>query len=543
MKKWESETIEKIIRKKTLGNPKIAKTIFVNDFEEFYNYIFEEECYYPHAPRHAIYKERLQEGKNILLIGHRESIKTQLAVAFVVWCICTKKRHFIIWGAFNKLDAETRIYDIRNIFEENEKIKRIYWKLLHDSELDRWKYKKTTTIKQIHFRNGVFLKASSLTTSTRWRNHKIDGITYRPDLYIGDDVDTNESVANENIIDKNYLRLRGQNRWWLSGNAQIVMLGNIIGEDGIIPRMESEFWTVTNTKRAYFRIPSYIHSEGVCFVDNQPYGKVGQFTRDRFVHTNKEAEEKNQKFREQYGSNKISPFISLEYLKSKDWEWGFNQNQLLIPYLTGDIIIKEHMINYDAVFEFNFLCRRIMGIDPAFSENTQSDSLAICIWTEVRMIEGKEYFIEGEKTLIGKEKELWNVVKTIVHLYQQWNCSLVKIEKNNGGDVLIALLKKEGLAVVWIQTTKDKVTKVRENEWFITNKVHFNREWTKDTVYNLTHFPNVKHDDLTDAFINVITPISTADISEMKNIKETIKKFTKKENWKYVGNNVLSGKF
>ncbi|MDR0608040.1 MAG: hypothetical protein LBG52_07000 [Candidatus Peribacteria bacterium] len=53
-------------------------------------------------------------------------------------------------------------------------------------------------------------------------------------------------------------------------------------------------------------------------MDNQPYGKVGQFTRDRFVHTNKEAEEKNQKFREQYGSNKISPFISLEYLKSKD---------------------------------------------------------------------------------------------------------------------------------------------------------------------------------------------------------------------------------
>ncbi|MDR3169315.1 MAG: hypothetical protein LBU27_06235, partial [Candidatus Peribacteria bacterium] len=200
--------IKNILKKKLLSNPRTARELFDNDFDEFYNYIFSEECYYPHAPRHTTYKQRLQEGKNILLIGHRESIKTQLAVAYVIWCICAKKKHFIIRSAFNKLDAETRIYDIRNVFEENEKIKRIYGKLLHDSELDKGKYKKTANIKQIHFRNGAFLKASSLTTSTRGWNHKINNITHRPDLYVGDDVDTNESVANENIIEKNYLRLR-----------------------------------------------------------------------------------------------------------------------------------------------------------------------------------------------------------------------------------------------------------------------------------------------------------------------------------------------
>jgi phage terminase large subunit-like protein len=85
----------------------------------------------------------------------------------------------------------------------------------------------------------------------------------------------------------------------------------------------------------------------------------------------------------------------------------------------------------------------MMGIDTAFSESTQSDWLAICIGTEMRTENGKEYFVEGEKKLVGKEKELTNVVKTIVSLYHERGCTLVKVEKNNGGDVLISLLKKE----------------------------------------------------------------------------------------------------
>ncbi|GHV29054.1 hypothetical protein FACS1894176_11650 [Bacteroidia bacterium] len=59
--KWNDEQIQKIIRKKALSNTKVARVIFENDFEEFYNYIFSEECYYPHAPRHQTYKERLQD--------------------------------------------------------------------------------------------------------------------------------------------------------------------------------------------------------------------------------------------------------------------------------------------------------------------------------------------------------------------------------------------------------------------------------------------------------------------------------------------------
>ncbi|MDR3169313.1 MAG: hypothetical protein LBU27_06225 [Candidatus Peribacteria bacterium] len=69
---------------------------------------------------------------------------------------------------------------------------------------------------------------------------------------------------------------------------------------------------------------------------------------------------------------------------------------------------------------------------------------------------------------------------------------------------------------------------MRENEWFITNKVHFNKEGTRETVHNLTHFPNVKHDDPSDAFIILITPASATEISEIKELKTQMKKFEKR---------------
>lgn len=101
----------------------------------------------------------------------------------------------------------------------------------------------------------------------------------------------------------------------------------------------------------------------------------------------------------------------------------------------------------------------------------------------------------------GKEKNEEKFCNHVEQLYHNLGCSIIRIESNNGGQVLASLLKKRGLAVEVLIASKDKETRLLEQEGrFARGEVYF-LPGTEDAQEQLIKFPNVKHDDMVDAIV------------------------------------------
>ncbi len=86
-------------------------------------------------------------------------------------------------------------------------------------------------------------------------------------------------------------------------------------------------------------------------------------------------------------------------------------------------------------------------------------------------------------------------------LYKAFNISIVRIESNNGGELIGRQLQNDGMAVEIITATKDKITRLREKESdFTQGKVLF-LPGTEELQDRLARFPNVKKDDIVDAMV------------------------------------------
>jgi phage terminase large subunit-like protein len=66
--------------------------------------------------------------------------------------------------------------------------------------------------------------------------------------------------------------------------------------------------------------------------------------------------------------------------------------------------------------------------------------------------------------LQGLEKDEENVKKEIRKLYDRYNISIVNVESNNGGEIIARQLRNNNIAVQILNSTKDKVTRLREHE-------------------------------------------------------------------------------
>ena len=69
------------------------------------------------------------------------------------------------------------------------------------------------------------------------------------------------------------------------------------------------------------------------------------------MHTIEEQNELNKG----YEDSPFMPYTSLEYQRKKDGEIGYNQNQLLIPYVDGTRIISPSMIEYTSFIPDSFI--------------------------------------------------------------------------------------------------------------------------------------------------------------------------------------------
>jgi len=203
-----------------------------HDFSLFFAYYFTEYIHYPFAPFHyEMFKDLkdLEAGKyrEIAWVMFRESAKTSIAKAFIVWCIVFTKRRYINTDSFDKENSERILFDVVTTLQLNKRLVADYGQLYNAK-----RNKDETTIKRVSnfvTNNGVRVEAHSTQESVRGRIHK----DQRPDFFILDDIETNktrDSKAYTEQVMKHISELLAG----LAPNAWVIYLGNYITEAGSI---------------------------------------------------------------------------------------------------------------------------------------------------------------------------------------------------------------------------------------------------------------------------------------------------------------------
>lgn len=185
----------------------------------------------------------------------------------------------------------------------------------------------------------------------------------------------------------------------------------------------------------------------------------------------------------------------MEKIKS-DGTTSYNANYLGVPMADGESIVKRSGIRYaDTAPEG---CRVVGGIDPAFSEKTTSDPMAFTITGHYK---GQKYVMASFE-YNGTEKDEDRFCNSVQEWYKKKKISRLKIESNNGGEIIARMLKKRNMATQVLHSSRDKVTRLREFQGMFERGEVFFLPGTEKLVDQLLAFPNVKHDDLVDSMVN-----------------------------------------
>lgn len=226
----------------------MRKRYLETDLFMFAVYYFRFAFSSPSAPFHKLWADDLMSGKNVELIGFRGSAKTFWLCVKIIHSICYRKKRFWCVYGYTKTLAEGILFALITYLSTNTKLIRDFGTLYipDESEKQKTNKKKATQKKsRPHFitENHVMVKALGIGESPRglfYTPADESGI-FRPDAVAMEDIDVDKSVANIEIIEKNYAWIKGELMGGLDPKAQIFFNGNVIKNDGIVPRFEREY--------------------------------------------------------------------------------------------------------------------------------------------------------------------------------------------------------------------------------------------------------------------------------------------------------------
>ena len=301
----------------------------------------------------------------------RDSAKTALARALVVWWIVYEKKHNIGWVGHDLKKAGKNARAIANELQANQKIIRDFKQLYYEDVVTHNKQSRPKTITDFKCENGVFFRALSTKISTRG---ELEG-EFRPDAYVIDDFENDKTkksfVQTESVID-----FLGEMISGVSADCDILFLCNYI----------TKFGSVAFIKKKALNSKNWLVRQ-VDLIEN------GQITwPSKFVMTIAEAfaHNSNCEHKKQYVK-------SIQGMKEDVGSSRFNQENMNIPESDGGMMVLEewfangkgHYSKSDIMIDDkgNYYWDTDEGpvkgevytaIDPAISKKETSDERAIC---------------------------------------------------------------------------------------------------------------------------------------------------------------------
>lgn len=323
-----------------------------HDFSLFFVYYFKDYLKYRFAPFHFDMFQDLKDLMNdkyreVTWLMFRESAKTSIAKAFVLWLITYNKRRYLNVDSFDKENAERVLFDIVVEMQTNPRLKEDHGEL-YNAKRDA----NEATQKRINnfvTNTGVRVEAHSTGESVRGRLHGHQ----RPDFLLLDDFETNktkDSQAHTKQVIDHISEFKGG----LDATAKVLYLGNYITEFGSIQNLIDRAKT-----------------DDKLLIRNVPAESGGKPTwPEKYVMTNAEAA----------GTNKVS----LEDKKKQLGSLVYSAEMLNQPVDEASQKFFKKWFKYKTQdFVDGLITRKFILIDTALSKHAESDNTGISkIWVD-----------------------------------------------------------------------------------------------------------------------------------------------------------------
>lgn len=312
-------------------NVEARKELCEQSFELFFKYYYAE---YHHFPTPEFHKDLFQDLHNLvdgktkeqLWLMFRESAKSSIAKAFIVWLIAYEKKHYIVYDSYNKKNAEQALIDIANTMQTNTRILQDFGHLFFSDKKKEVEGTRQQRMGEFITTNGIKVVAMSTQESPRGKVFK----QYRPDFYVLDDFETfatKDSAAMTDSVIEHIFELIGG----LAPGAAILYLGNYISTSG----------SVNSIKRRLEDAES-----GSVRVVNIMDDKGNLTWPEKYTHTEEEAQIHN--------STVEDPNKRKSSVESKKEQLGmhFEPEMMNNPFALSDLVFNQEKV--DAMLKEDF---------------------------------------------------------------------------------------------------------------------------------------------------------------------------------------------
>jgi predicted phage terminase large subunit-like protein len=400
------------------------------------------------------------EISEAVIVAFRGSGKsTIMSLSYPLWAILGKQERKFV-AIFSQTQQQVRLclQNIRFELETNPLLIEDFGPFGEDNE--EWKVS-SLELKRYDAR----ISALSAAESMRGIKHH----QYRPDLIIFDDVEDSESVKTKEGRDKLFEKVEGEAGPSGDLNTKIIVIGNLLHEDGLIMRLKERIKKGSNSVfRAYPLID-----------DN---GKI--LWPEKF------------KIKDDLG--KLRNRVGDEYLWQREYMLKIvpNENRIIQPQWITNYISIPLKSQYD----FQYIG---IGADLAITESEKSDYTSFI----AAQIHGSEESLRIYicRHMINKKMDFPTTVYELtnfIHYFGSKNDVKIFIEEVGYQKALIDEFKKKNYQVEGVKVGgRNKAERLKFASVYVKDKkVLFPQEGCEDLKQQMLGFGVERHDDLVDAF-------------------------------------------
>lgn len=438
------------------------------DFKLFFLYYFIDYVKYPFAPFHDDFfqdtRDLLSDKiREVAWIAFRESAKTSIAKAFILYCICFEKFHYINVDSFDKENSERILFDIVVDMQSNVRIRQDFGELFTKRNDEEAKTQKR--VNNFVCNNGVRVEAHSTQESVRGRIHGHQ----RPDLLLLDDFETNKTKDSKAYTEQVISHIN-EFKSGLDGKAKIIYLGNYITEFGSIQ-------TLIDRSKVDYRMRVRLIS---AIAENKPTWP------DKYCLTDHEAQ--------------ITGKISLEDKKRQLGSQVFSVEMLNQPIDEDSQEFFQRWFKYkDKEFLADKNFRKFATIDTAVSQRESGDYTGLI---KNQVDQHNNWYVQARKMKINP-RELINLIFT---LYEE-GYEKIGVEETIYLDTLKPFLSEEmskrNKYPRVIPLKHHSVKKEQRIRGLIpkyeAGQIYHIKDECVDLEEELIRFPKALHDDLSDS--------------------------------------------
>lgn len=442
----------------------------------FFHFYFAHYVKYPTAKFQAEIFALTEESEgNFFVVAFRGSGKsTILTMSYPIWAILGKQqKKFVLILCQTQAQAKQHMMNLRRELETNEVLKNDLGPF--QEEADEW-----GSSSLVFSNHNARITAASSEQSIRGLRHN----QYRPDLIIGDDVEDLSSTKTREGRNKTYQWFTGEVIPAGDRETRTVIVGNLLHEDSLLMRIKED---IENKKiDGVFKEYPLVRGEEILW--NGKYTSHEDIEKEKRKAGNEFAWEREYMLRiipsEEQAIYRewIQYYDELPSPRVKD-QWGYSK----------------------------YIGVRI-GVDLAISKKDTADYTAMVPgWIYGDGSDARLYILPDIINRKMSFPETVELCKVLNKKYDdQGRCATFIIEDVAYQKALPQQLENEG---IWdVKTTRpgnqDKRSRLVLTAHMIkTGKVLFPKNGAEALIAQIVHFGVEKHDDLADAFSNLVLSI------------------------------------